>query len=283
MRLASARPRADPRVGRHGLSRAALHTAAVAYVTILAGTLAAVAAEPTGAVRIVGGPDGNAEALVTGPAGLSRIVGFGFDTRERVWATLQDIDGDGDLDVLVGNTVPAGVGDARTVFVIPTPTGGLPAILDIAEGAAPTSRSKAGDNDNFGYGLGTGPPPCEFYDNREPEDLGVFDFELESGDEVDQWTHTFNVLGKPTGVRLATWEIFSESRSSTIDLDGHTFNFATAPFAVCDEYPEGGLRRVFFLTGADAQIAADGAITVTFSENGDDISLDQSRLTVMFA
>jgi hypothetical protein len=144
------------------------------------------------------------------------------------------------------------------------------------------SRSSLGDNDNFGYGIGTGPPPCAFYDNREPEDLGVFDYELTSGDEQDQWTHTFRVKGVPNRVALFTWEIFSDDPSSTIDLDGHTLQYASEPFAQCT-YPEGGVRRVHVLTGADALIAADGNVVVTFSENGDDISIDRAVLVVRFS
>jgi hypothetical protein len=144
------------------------------------------------------------------------------------------------------------------------------------------TTSKLGDNDNFGYGRGTGPPPCAFYDNREPEDLGVFDYELSGGDEVDTWTHTFAVTGTPVKITLTTWELFSDFEASTIDLDGTVLPYATAPFSTCT-YPEGGLQRVHVLKGAAAAaIAADGVIVVTFSENGDDISLDRANLKVAF-
>ena len=149
-------------------------------------------------------------------------------------------------------------------------------------GTDAASSSKLGDNDNFGYGRGTGAPPCAFYDNREPEDLGVFDYELTSGDEVDTWTHTFAVTGTPVKVTLTTWEIFSDTPGSTIDLDGTVLPYATEPFELCAS-GEGGLMRVHTLKGAAAAaIAADGVIVVTFSENGDDISLDRANLRVAF-
>lgn len=254
-------------------------------------------------VRVVRTANGAAEVWITGRSGTSRIFGFGFARGDGVSIAARDLDADGDLDLLVANaplagdpsggtavsSAPAvGGGHAPTaaspaIVAIVNPAGGLPSRLDVGAGGSLISRSRAGDNDNFGYGLGTGPPPCLFYDNSEPEDLGVFDRELNPGDEVDVWEHAFKVLGEPSAVRLQAWEIFSDAEQSTIDLDGHTFNFASAPFAVCDAYPESGFRRVFVLSGPDASIAADGSITVTFSENGDDISLDKSRLVVKFA
>lgn len=56
----------------------------------------------------------------------------------------------------------------------------------------------AGDEDGFGYGPGWVPPnSCETFDNREPEDLGVFD-QRQPGSTYDSictftggWTHTF--------------------------------------------------------------------------------------------
>ena len=152
------------------------------------------------------------------------------------------------------------------------------------ETVAGRSISKVGDRDNFGYGRGSGPPPCDFFDNREPEDLGVFDYELLSGDEVDTWTHTFAVTGTPTKVKLLTWEMFADPETAaTIDIDGVTMDFEQGMTAVCGEYPEGGVRNVFTLSGAAAAAAADGVITVTFHENGDDIAIDRAKLTVTFA
>jgi len=143
--------------------------------------------------------------------------------------------------------------------------------------------SKLGDRDNFGYGRGTGPAPapCAYFDNREPEDLGVFDYES-PGSEEKTWTHTFPVTGTPKRVTLTTWEIFSDdSGADTIELDGHVFPYAPGG-GTCDSYPEGGVERVHELIGADAAVAADGVIVVTFRENGDDISIDRATLKVKF-
>lgn len=143
-------------------------------------------------------------------------------------------------------------------------------------------KSKVGDRDNFGYGLGTGPAPCAFYDLREPEDVGVFDYEPSGGgDENDSWTHTFTAGGTPTKVKLVTYEIFVDPGSaSTINIDGIVMDFSQGKTAVCDGYPEGGVKHVFVLTGSDALVAADGTVTVTLNENGDDIALDRAKLVV---
>src|SRR4051794_27281590 len=165
--------------------------------------------------------------------------------------------------------------------VQPAALAGSPSGVDTV---AAKSISKAGDRDNFGYGLGTGPAPCAFFDNREPEDLGVFDVEQNPGDETQTWTHTFAVKGTPKRIKLTTWEIFADSGDdATIDLDGITLLFEQGKSAPCDGYPEGGVKNVFKLTGSDAAIAADGEIVVTFNENGDDISLDRAVLCVKFA
>jgi hypothetical protein len=149
--------------------------------------------------------------------------------------------------------------------------------LHTAALTASTVRSRAGDRDNFGYGIGSGPPPCVFFDNREHRDLHVFDYE-QPGQQTRVWTHTFAITGTPTLVKLKVWEIFSDGREATIDLDGHTFPLVRHNPSGCGY--EGGAKRVFTLAGSDALIAADGAVTVTFMENGDDIALDRSRLLV---
>jgi hypothetical protein len=138
--------------------------------------------------------------------------------------------------------------------------------------------SHVGDRDNFGYGLGTGPPPCEFFNNRGMGDYHVFDYE-KPGEETRVWTHHFAVTGTPTMVTLKVWEIFSDGTAATIDMDGHTFTFVTGDPSFCP-FREGGVKRTFVLTGSDALIAADGSVTVTFKENGDNIALDRSMLTV---
>jgi hypothetical protein len=142
--------------------------------------------------------------------------------------------------------------------------------------------SKVGDKDNFGYGVGTGAPPCEFYDLRETEDVGVFDYEpVSGGDENDSWTHEFDLTGTPTRVTLVVHEIFvDEGSASVIDIDGEQLDFSQGRTAICGAYGEGGVKHKFVLTGDQAAVAADGVVVVTLHENGDDIALDRARVTV---
>lgn len=132
------------------------------------------------------------------------------------------------------------------------------------------------DEDNFGYG-GTARPPCAFYDRSEPEDVGVFDRELNGGDPVDRWTHI--ALGLPlpiVRVKLEVREYFTDADISTIEVDGRVLRFATGTFSRCED----PIVRTFTFTGADAAFAADGVVNVVFRENGDDVALDWSRLTI---
>jgi len=252
-------------------------------------------------LALIRADDGAVQVDATGAGWSSRITGFGFGA-EPVWLGQEDLDRDGDLDIVVTNgssAVQAGAGDSPgsrrssgtarqgsdhpAVFAIIVPSEGLPATLDVSEdgaGIGAFDSSVRGDRDNFGYGLGV-VPPCNFFDNRQPQDLRVFDYESNGNDDqVNRWRHTFSVGGLPDSLVLHTAEIFSDGISSTIDLDGHTLDFATAPFATCGDYGEGGIERNFVLSGSDALIAADGAVIVTFKENGDDIAVEYSRMTV---
>ena len=153
------------------------------------------------------------------------------------------------------------------------------------DGTAAKVKSKVGDDDNFGYGLGTGAPPCAFYDLRETEDVGVFDYEpTAGGDENDSWTHEFDISGTPKRVTLVVNEIFVDAGSpSVIDLDGKQLDFSQGKTAVCDAYGESGVTHKFVLKKAKAAIAADGVVVVTLHENGDDIALDRATLTVKYS
>lgn len=243
--------------------------------------------------------DGRVEVLATGAGWSSRITGFDFDAGP-VWLGQHDFDHDGDADIVVSNVRSGAISDARespgavsaaaarpmpegaAVYAIVVPAEGLAAALDVwarDNGIDAFESSVRGDRDNFGYGLGL-PPPCVYYDNREPVDLRVFDFEAADGDEIHGWRHTFSSGGTPDLLVLRTAEIFSDRVASTIDLDDHRLDFATEPFASCGNYPFGGITRVFVLSGSDAEIAADGAVLVTFRENDDDVSVEWSFMTI---
>ena len=118
-------------------------------------------------------------------------------------------------------------------------------------------------------------PPCVFYDNSEPEDVGVFDRELSGGDAVDTWTHTFTPI-IATAVFIEIPERYSDFAASTISFDGGSeINFTSNGFAFCGE-----VVQTFYFSGAAASFANDGQINITFKENGDDISFDYARITI---
>ena len=110
----------------------------------------------------------------------------------------------------------------------------------------------------------------------------MFDYEPDGGgDENDSWTHSFGAVGSPTKVKLVIYEIFVDDGSpATLEIDGVVRSFAGEPTAVCDGYPEGGVKHVFTLKGSSAGVAADGSVTVTLHETGDDISVDRAKLIV---
>jgi len=252
-------------------------------------------------VALIRADDGAVQVDATGAGWSSRITGFGFGA-EPVWLGQEDVDRDGDLDIVVTNISSGGQANAGdspgsrsssltvqqgppspAVFAIIVPSEGLPPTLDVSEGGpgiGTFESSVRGDRDNFGYGPFV-VPPCVFFDNRQPQDLRVFDYESGGDDDhVNRWRHTFSLGGAPDSLVLHTTEIFSDRIASTIDLDGHTLGFATEPFAYCDQFGAHDVARNFVLSGSDAAIAADGAVIVTFRENGDDIALEYSQMTV---
>jgi Thrombospondin type 3 repeat len=118
-------------------------------------------------------------------------------------------------------------------------------------------------------------PPCVFYNNSEPEDVGVFDRELSGGDAVDAWTHTFTPIAA-TEVFVEIPERYSDFVASTISFDGGAeISFVTNGFALCGE-----VVQTFYFSGAAASFANDGQINIVFKENGDDISFDYARITI---
>lgn len=143
--------------------------------------------------------------------------------------------------------------------------------------------SVAGDMDNFGYG-GTDNPPCVFYDLSEPvDDLGIFDRELESGDETDSWTQDFTANAnycagmQVSSVTIKVREFFSDyTVLSTLSIDGNVIYFTPEMTSLCDA----PVIQTFTFTGSAASFASDGIINFIFSENGDDIVIDWVSVTV---
>ena len=153
-------------------------------------------------------------------------------------------------------------------------------IYVLSSAGAVTIVDLVGDQDNFGYG-GTANPPCVFYNLSEPvDDLGIFDRELTSGDEVESWTHDFTSSLCPgfvaDSVLVEIPEKFSDFTRSTITIDGTTLNFTPNGFSRCGPF----ILQTFLFTGTAAAFANDGIVNITFRELGDNIALDYSRLTV---
>lgn len=142
----------------------------------------------------------------------------------------------------------------------------------------------AGDDDNFGFGAGR-PVDCGSFNLSGANDLGVFDREAVGLSEVRSWAHDFHtqvtlaVCPRFTAsdVLVEVPEVFSNGTGSTIEIDGITQPFASAPFQVCGV----PTIRTFHFTGDAAAFANDGIVPIIFKENGDDIALDYSRLTVV--
>lgn len=143
----------------------------------------------------------------------------------------------------------------------------------------PSAGLLAGDLDNFGYG-GSGDIPNDFYDLAGAGDLGIFDREPDDFDENDIWTHDFRSR-LPNGFRarsvtIEIREVFSDSLSSSIFVDGRESSFVTGSPAIVT--PQ---LRTFTFTGAAAGLANDGIIDISLHENGDNIALDYSRVSVI--
>ncbi|MGH2829376.1 MAG: hypothetical protein ACRDJM_02720 [Actinomycetota bacterium] len=120
--------------------------------------------------------------------------------------------------------------------------------------------------------------PCVFYNLSEPvDDLGIFDRELPSGDEVDNWTHTFTPpAGTLQSVVIDIPEIFSDNLRSRITIDGVSYVFVVNGASLCGP----PIHQTFTFIGAAAAFAADGVVNMTFTENVDDIALDYSLMTI---
>lgn len=147
-----------------------------------------------------------------------------------------------------------------------------------------------GDKDNFGFGSGV--VPCAFFDNSGAEDVGVFDRELSSGDEVEVWHHTKSSQEviesvssrKNVIINLKIRETFSDPGvGSTINVaDKLTFQLE-ADGSDCSggcECHFGTIHTFTFSKKKVRKALRKHDLKITFTENGDDIGLDYSELVI---
>ncbi|MDB2687278.1 PEP-CTERM sorting domain-containing protein [Mariniblastus sp.] len=141
-----------------------------------------------------------------------------------------------------------------------------------------------GDMDNFGFGSGTNSNGGGFDNSQDPNDLGGTFDQVETGEsQTFCWTHDFT--GSPnfgpgfvaTSVMVDIPEMFADLDFATIEFDG------MPPVSFTDgmlNRTGNAINRQFFFNGTNAAFANDGIVKITFKENGDDIALDFSQITV---
>lgn len=207
------------------------------------------------------------------------IRGFGITPFDDVAVEAEDMNDDGQTDVTVRVQTPEG----RTLHHILL-TDALPPLLDLAAG--PAFVSLISDEDGFGFGPGG--ELCTFFDHGEPEDVGVFDKEIQ-GFEIDAWSHDVSVFAPSlTGSALVTLEIremFSEdsfdSKLVVESTKAFSFERAGSDCGSGDCFTCAlGTVHVYAGVLDDLSSFLDGAVSVDFEEGGDDIALDWSRLTI---
>ncbi|WP_428387327.1 hypothetical protein [Mucisphaera sp.] len=138
-----------------------------------------------------------------------------------------------------------------------------------------------GDMDNFGF---DGPLRVDFFDNREPDDLPVFDAVInDDGTTPRAWQHDFTdqldqLANAPQlEVHVDILEVFSVDIGvqPTISIDG-----ILLPFGNRDRDPvRPELQRCTF-TGPEAEFVRDGIVQLELFENGDNLAIDFSRITI---
>ena len=170
---------------------------------------------------------------------------------------------------------------------LPAPTAFNPGIV-----------SMAGDDDGFGYGVGhVFSTSCETFDNREPEDLGVFDQRQPGStynsicDFAGGWTHSFAI--PPGGAGQVTLQL------RILGGQGSTAFCFAAPCG-CETPAQkiyiNGVEEPFFgdpgcatttswtkswQGAAAASIAAPGTLGVQVDWGKNAFAIDYSRLTIL--
>jgi hypothetical protein len=221
---------------------------------------------------------GGQPVLLVHFAGTSRwIRGFGITPEDVVTLEKEDLNLDGQTDVTVRVEGPAG----RFLHHIMV-SEALPPLLDLAAGGV--FQELVSDEDNFGFGAGA--VPCAFFDNSEPEDVGIFD-KVVTGSKVNTWTHDLSAI-TPDLNPLASVIVEIRETFSDIGAGAQVFIDGLGPFTLersgldCTGGCICAFGTVHTFAGIvlSAEFLADGEVVVSMVENGDDVGLDWSRLTI---
>ena len=142
-----------------------------------------------------------------------------------------------------------------------------------------------GDQDGFGYNSASD-PPCRYFNLSEPEDqVGNFD-KLVRGpaDELKDWTHDFRSDLCSTyeieQVKIQIREYFNHGEV-TVTIDGTEFDLVqNGIISMC-----GGRTSIqtFIFSGEDAEFAEDGLIEISVNENGDELAIDYSLVSLKYS
>ena len=142
-----------------------------------------------------------------------------------------------------------------------------------------------GDQDGFGYNSASD-PSCDFFNLSEPEDqIGNFDkLVLGLADEQKSWIHDFSSELCSTyeieEVKIQIREYFHHG-GATVTIDGNELNLVqNGIISRC-----GGRTSIqtFTFSGEEAEFAEDGVVEVSVNENGDELAIDYSLVSINYS
>ena len=143
-----------------------------------------------------------------------------------------------------------------------------------------------GDQDGFGYNSASDPRFCRYFDLSEPEDqVGNFDKLIKGpADELKTWTHDFTSelcsMYEIKEVKIQIREYFHHG-DATVTIDGNEMNLVqNGIISQC-----GGRTSIqtFTFSGEDAEFAEDGLIEISINENGDELAIDYSLVSLKYS
>ncbi len=153
-----------------------------------------------------------------------------------------------------------------------------------------TIVSLVGDMDAFGYSPSSTNPPCRYFDLSEPEDVGVFDKLIRGPiDSEKSWVHDFTndpqfcsgFTAEEVTIQIREY-MNSTFGTVKIQIDGAELDFIENGFlSKCSG--KTNTIQTFTFTGAAAAFANDGTINIDVFENGEEIALDYSLVTIKYS